>query len=256
MTCADSLSAISLPESEYGLSPCGKLDGRTTAPSGPDRALASLSARQARALGLLTSGTYGPLSFTSLTHVDLSWRLASRLQARTQTLGSTLYKLTWRPWITPSGLYRFRLRASVLRTSATELTGWVSPQASDARGSGKNQNTASLCKQTKALAGWGTPTANTPGGTPEQALKRKEAADCGQSVTCLAHQVQMVGPARLTASGQMLTGSSAGMESGGQLNPAHSLWLMLGCFATAWASCGGRVTRSRSDKRKPSSRRS
>ena len=32
--------------------------------------------------------------------------------------------------------------------------------------------------------------------------------------------------ARLTASGQILTGSSAGMESGGQLNPSLARWLM------------------------------
>lgn len=40
------------------------------------------------------------------------------------------------------------------------------------------------------------------------------------------------GPARFTASGQMLTGCSAGMTNGGQLNPAFSAWLM--GFPPSW----------------------
>lgn len=60
----------------------------------------------------------------------------------------------------------------------------------------------------------------------------------------------LAGPARLTASGELLTGSIAGMESGGQLSPRHSLWIMLGPSATAWLNCAERVIRSTSRKRK------
>ncbi len=53
-----------------------------------------------------------------------------------------------------------------------------------------------------------------------------------------------------TASGEMLTGCSAGMESGGQLNPELSRWLM--GLPDAWASCAPTETPSLRRSRKRS----
>lgn len=136
MTLSDSISAISSPGSADGRLPCVAQDGPTAALHGQHHAPANLSARQAKDLGLLTSGTYGPPHIGLSASAALSWSLASNLAALTRMTGSTLYKLTWKPWAMPSGRLRFRLRASARRTSETVLIGWPTPLANNGKGAG------------------------------------------------------------------------------------------------------------------------
>src|SRR3990167_6453475 len=181
MSFWDLPSAISLPALECGHTLCVWPDGRITNRYGQAVAPVSLSATQAKALGLLTSGTYGPPGSTSSSSADLQQSLESKLRANLQGRGSTLYKLTWREWATPSGVSRFRLRASVLRTSAIERTGCVSPAARDWKDSGidirpRSDNGKSRFDQLPRqanLAGWATPRSCESGhstGSPDRAM--------------------------------------------------------------------------------------
>lgn len=256
-TCEDSRSATSSPELASGLIPCGSPDGLTINQSGLVPVRASLSARQAKEMGLLTSGTFGPTSSTSSASSDLSTSLANRLQLVTQTHGSTLYKQTWKDWNTPSGLCRSRQRASVRRTSENELTGWptpvanTNPQPETRRGlqhvsgaarltgwptpqvsnitnattvqmSGDGRATPNKIGWAAALAGWVTPTTRDWKDTSGMTAQR----DGKERLDQLPRQAYTAGPLRLMVFGEMRTGSYVEMANGVQLNPAHSRWLM------------------------------
>jgi hypothetical protein len=117
-------------------------------------------------------------------------------------------------------------------TAAAQTAGWPTPQCAD------DNNSRMPAERTLAFA--------------EQRLTRKNKCSNLAQTAQGTLQGWEIGPARLTASGEMLTGSDAGMESGGQLNPAHSRWLM--GLPPEWDDCAATVTPSSRRKPKPSSK--
>lgn len=360
--------SICSPELESGPTLCDGPDGPTTAKFGPEAARASLSARQAEQAGLLTSGTYGPTGSGSSSSASLVTLLANKLQAKTASAGSILYRLTWKERVTPLGRPICALRASAwsgkspkaangyvgpftivsipsfdpcfailpiglakeisaraetIFASDSILSGWPTPCQQDGPNGGPAQGadrlpgcaplvgwtttttrdhkdtpgmTAQRGGKDRAdqlprqayLSGWSTPTVAERERSPEVIAKlaKKRLEEHGQTTVPLYHNEQAVlsgwpttrandstgdkippnrtgglalkqavltaGPMRLTADGTLKTGCSAGMTGGGQLNPAHSRWLM--ALPPEWESSAPLVTRSTRKRRSASAK--
>jgi len=188
--------------------------------------------------------------------------LQSALEANLNGPGSMIYQTVWKPHTTPLGRQIYRLRASARRTSDSEhslvRSGWPTPNAGpqndtdtkwEARrarikAEKKNGNGFGMTLgMASTLSGWPTPTSRD----------HKDGKECPNvPLNALLGRVAWLTAnpqaARITADGTMLTGCSAGMESGGQLNPAFSGWLM--GFPEAW--CHAALTaRLRKAPKKP-----
>lgn len=273
--CTDSHNAISSPESAGGLLHSNSPESRQQPDSGQVRLHASRSVLPGSSSGNSTPDTSRQSSSASLASAALQSSLGNKLRQQLQNRGCAIYKLTWREKITPSGLPYYQLVASAPRIKETVSSlardNWPTPRSSDGeknvrtlegalseiRRKGGPQDVA----QAAAITGWPTPTtrdhkdgkecANVPTnsllgrevwraawGTPTVQNSRHgsySASEEKRNPNNLHNQCYLAQPIRMTADGQKLTGSDAGMGSSGQLNPAHSRWLM--GFPPEWDDC-------------------
>ena len=251
-TSTDSRNATSSPESASGVTHSVSPVGVIAILSGQDHVRASLSARQAKAAGLLTSGTYGRRGSISLSSAALSQSLANRLRTRLSMAGSTLFTMTWKELTTPSGRRISRLRASVLRKSGSGFTSWPYPVANDAKGSdytysrGDHSRPALKLGGAAKLASWPAPRMSDG----EKAVRTLEGSL--REIARKGSPQDLCQAAMLGASGEMLNGSTAETTNTGQLNPAHSRWLM--GLPPVWDVCGVTAMQSLPSKRRCSSK--
>jgi hypothetical protein len=181
--------------------------GQTIDLFGPAHHLASHLVSPENKKETTTSDIYGQPFLISLESKRLQQSLVNRLQAQLGTVGSTLYKQTWKTKVTPLGWQYCQLVASGHRTKGTDCgllpKVWPTPAARDWK------DTGDLSKS----------------------MIRKD----GKSrLDCVPRVAQMLGQNQKTSIAEMEKRAPS------QLNPRFSLWLM--GYPIEWAYCGERVT--------------
>jgi hypothetical protein len=243
--CEGSGSAISSPGLAGGRMPCASPDGLTIGPSGPALAPVSLSVQQARAEGRRTRVTFGRSSGASFASAGLQSSLENKLRQKLAGCGSPVFSLTLKHWFIAQQAPIFAVRASGRRISdSASISSWQAPIVNDALGSqyayGPKRPNGSRAIFLKLpgeaqLATWATPTTrdhkdgSSDGAVPINALLGRQA---------------------WLASGLIATGSLAETAKPGQLNPAHSRWLM--GYPPEWDDCAVTAMPSFRKLRRPS----
>jgi hypothetical protein len=238
--------------------------------SGTCGPLSIISSASASLQSSLVSKLQAKTALVGSTLYNLTWkqratpagRSISALRASARRISDNASGGLEKGWPTPNtndgkGAYQ-DVEKNLARTAAgrqvtmqdtAQLATWPTPASRDYKGesgSGRQErkgDPADTVPNAAVLAGWPTPSASDG----ERAGSGITAGITGTSLTQMS---KMVGPARLTATGEMLTGSSAAMEGGGQLNPAHPRWLM--GLPPVWDDCAVTAMQSLPKQRKRS----
>ena len=284
VTLPDLFSAISSPDLAAGVTPCASPDGPRTDLFG--QAVARVNplvqpVPKKAPLMIDTSGLSGSISSAS---AALALSLVSKLKQRLTTDGSTLFNLIWKAKATPAGRQVYRLRASVRRISDSDYGSWPSPSTTETcesletvlarkaktKAAGHESGLMKL-GTTAQLASWPTPIVGDTTGGPRPPDDKRGPTPGLQAAAHLTSwpttstrdykggyrggrmrhnkiSTDTLDVAAQLTSGQTAIGSPAATEKPGQLNPAHSRWLM--GLPPEWDACAPTATPSSRKSRK------